>query len=131
MIRYKRLGLLICCFPIIAGCWDSVEVEERGFVTGIAIDLASEKNPSSPTSNDQKTQSSGKEQNSQSPEQEQNEKDEDEELDENNKFRLTQQLINPSNLSSEQSKGTNSNTTNLSQFISNRRYHYWHESRYD
>lgn len=111
MIRYKRLGLLICCFPFIAGCWDSVEVEERGFVTGIAIDLAnSESDPYPPTSNKQNSQSLGQNQ--------QDQKDEDKELDENNKFKLTQQLINPSNLGSQQSKDTNSVTTafrNLSQ----------------
>ena len=128
MIRYKRFGLLICCFPLIAGCWDSVEVEERGFVTGIAIDLAnSESNLYPPTSNEQNAQPLGQ---NQQPEQSQNEtplqldervlnhkKDEDKELDENNKFKLTQQLINPSSLGSEQSKNNSATTAfrNLSQ----------------
>ena len=124
MTPYKRLCFLICCTPFIVGCWDNIEVEERGFVTGIAIDLANSEEPSPSTSNEQNSQSKG--QNEQQPnsneQKEQNqqetplerdekihnhEKDEDKQMNENNKFKLTQQLINPSNLSSsEQSKNS-------------------------
>ena len=41
MIPYKRLGLLICSVIILSGCWDSLEIEKRAFVTGIAVDLDS------------------------------------------------------------------------------------------
>ena len=129
MIPYKRVGLLIFCFPLIAGCWDSLELEDRGFVTGIAIDLANSENDESPDTT--------KDKNSQSKEQSEEQKqgknetplqrderilnhqvDEDKKLNENNKFKLTQQLINPSSLGSDQSKSSNSMTAafrNLSQ----------------
>ncbi|MER1999491.1 MAG: Ger(x)C family spore germination protein [Lysinibacillus sp.] len=121
MIRYKRLGLLICCIPLIAGCWDNIEVEERGFVTGIAIDLANSEIETSPsTSEEQNPQSSRK---NETPLQRDervlnHQKDEDQEQNENNKYKLTQQLINPSNVGSQQSQKSNSMTAafrNLSQ----------------
>ena len=139
MIPYRRLVLLLCCMPLIAGCWDNIEVEERGFVTGIAIDLANnEENASQTTSNEQ----SGKEQKSQQQQQQQpnskeqqqqkqnetplqtdervlnHQKDEDNDQKENNKLKLTQQLLNPSSLGSQQSGSTDSNSPsfrNLSQ----------------
>ena len=167
MIPYKRLVLLVCCLPLITGCWDNIEVEERGFVTGIAIDLANNENSTQPpTSNEQsgqneqqpneqqnqnQQQSNPSEQQNQiqqqsnpneqqdqnqqqsNPNEQQNqnetplnrdervlnhENDEDSELNENNKFKLTQQLIIPSSLGSQQSSNTNQNSTafrNLSQ----------------
>lgn len=93
MIPYKKLILLICSLPLIAGCWDSIELEERGFVTGISIDLANKEN-GAPSDEHKEEQS------------------------ENKKFQLTQQLINPSNLGLEQGKNSNSMTSsfrNLSQ----------------
>ena len=62
MSPYKRLCILICCLPLIAGCWDSIEVEERGFVTGIAIDFAiseseTPSNEQKPNKKDQQKQS--------------------------------------------------------------------------
>lgn len=146
MILFKRLALLICCLPLISGCWDNIEVEERGFVTGIAIDLAnSEKNSSPTTSNEQagkneqqansKKQQGQEEQQTNSKDQQQqnnqnetplqsdekvlnHQKDEDSKLNENNRFQLTQQLLNPSSLGSQQSNNGDSNSTsfrNLSQ----------------
>lgn len=139
MIPYKKLVLLLCCMPLIAGCWDNIEVEERGFVTGIAIDLAnSEEDASRTTSNEQ----SGKEQKSQQQQQQQqpnskeqhqqrqnetphqresvleHQKDADNNQKENNKLKLTQQLLNPSSLGSQQSGSADSNSPsfrNLSQ----------------
>ncbi|RXT04871.1 Ger(x)C family spore germination protein [Ammoniphilus sp. CFH 90114] len=32
--------MMICLSVVITGCWDRVEIEERGFVIGVAIDLA-------------------------------------------------------------------------------------------
>lgn len=123
MSPYKRLGILICCLPLIAGCWDSIEVEERGFVTGIAIDFANSESgfSSSEQQPDKKVQQ--KQSQNETPLQKNegvlnHKKDGDKELKENNKFQLTQQLINPSNLGSEQSKNTssmNSSFRNLSQ----------------
>ena len=153
MIPYKRLCFLICCLPLIAGCWDNLEIEERGFVTGIAIDLAnSESNMQPPDSNEQQSgqgqqqpnsknnqqsNSEDQQQNQQQPDskeqsvQSQNEtplqtderllnhqQDEDSDLNENNRFKLTQQLLNPSSFGSLQNSNTNSNSSsfrNLSQ----------------
>lgn len=40
---------LICCFCLLlAGCWDEVNIEERGFVIGVAIDLAEEQSGGNP-----------------------------------------------------------------------------------
>ncbi|MCT1904313.1 Ger(x)C family spore germination protein [Oceanobacillus sojae] len=39
----KAYLFLLCCFCfLLAGCWDEVNIEERGFVVGIALDLAEE-----------------------------------------------------------------------------------------
>ena len=100
MIPYKRLILLICCIPLIAGCWDSIEVEERGFVTGITVDLANESSPeSSPT-----TTADG--QNEHENQGATNQKD-------TNTIKLTQQLLNPSSLGSQQSNNSNSNSASF------------------
>lgn len=145
MIPYKKLIFLICCLPLTAGCWDNLEVEDRSFVTGIAIDLATNKDNNKPApseesaaerdSQGQQQQNSQQQSNQPSSGQErikqnQNEsslqtdervlnyeKDEDYEQNDNNKFKLTQQLLNPSTFSSQQNTN-NSNATsfrNLSQ----------------
>ncbi len=44
MAGNKVFFLLCCCSILLTGCWDSVELEERSFIYGIAIDLA-EKEP--------------------------------------------------------------------------------------
>lgn len=115
MIRCKRFGLLLCCLPLIVGCWDNVEVEERGFVTGIAIDLANSENDASlPTTKEQNQFMTPLERDEKVLN---HQKDEDKGLNENNKFKLTQQLINPSNLGSQQNKNTSTTAAfvNLSQ----------------
>ena len=80
MIPYKRFVYLICCCLLMAGCWDSIEVEERSFVTGIAIDLANGEQTELELQNDDSKQ---------------------------NQIKLTQQLLNPSSLGSIQSNNTN------------------------
>ncbi len=44
MIHLKRLCLLPAVLVVIplAGCWDRVEIEDRGFVVGAALDLPDE-----------------------------------------------------------------------------------------
>ena len=88
MIPYKRLILLICCIPLIAGCWDSIEVEERGFVTGIAVDLGNNPNMQSEGVSNHKDNQN-----------------------QNNKIKLTQQLLDPSSLGSQENNNSNSNST--------------------
>ncbi|WP_369901027.1 Ger(x)C family spore germination protein [Bacillus manliponensis] len=42
----KRLLKMVCCFTFIccgSGCAEQVEIEERGFIVGVAFDLAKEK----------------------------------------------------------------------------------------
>ncbi|WP_274364392.1 Ger(x)C family spore germination protein [Paenibacillus thermotolerans] len=42
----RRGVKLICCMTVLAvasGCWDRIEIDERGFVVGIAIDAATSK----------------------------------------------------------------------------------------
>lgn len=81
MTTLKRLTILsFLSSLVLAGCWDSIEVERRGFVAGIAIDLANQQ--------------------SQQVEQEQ-------ESDETKKFQLTQQIVVPSGLSMMQNSGSN------------------------
>ncbi|WP_100012556.1 Ger(x)C family spore germination protein [Lentibacillus sediminis] len=38
----KRIGLFVCCVMsfLLAGCWDEIDIEDRGFVIGAAVDLA-------------------------------------------------------------------------------------------
>ncbi|MFC4559429.1 Ger(x)C family spore germination protein [Virgibacillus kekensis] len=41
----KRLAIittLLCIVLLLTGCWDRVEIEQRGFVVGMAVDLAEE-----------------------------------------------------------------------------------------
>lgn len=43
MRRWGSLtGLLLCLALFATGCWDRVEIEERGFVVGAGIDVAGE-----------------------------------------------------------------------------------------
>ena len=133
MIPYKRLCFLLCCTPFIVGCWDNLELEERGFVTGIAIDFANSENLSPSKSDEQNSQTPG--QNEQQPNSNEqkgqnqqetplekdervhnHEQDEDKQMNENNKYKLTQQLINPSNLSSSES---NKNSSSMSKAYRN------------
>jgi spore germination protein len=106
MIKNKGFIFLLLSPLLLAACWDKIEVEERGFVSGIAIDLAN-----SPSMMDD---------NEPTPEQENGEKrlqqderifnhnmDEDHLQNENNKFKLTQQLIVPSGLGQAQNSGGN------------------------
>ncbi|WP_226665328.1 Ger(x)C family spore germination protein [Metabacillus litoralis] len=39
-MRKWRLLIIIFCLLITSGCWDSIELEERGFVIGVGIDLS-------------------------------------------------------------------------------------------
>ncbi|MFC2949472.1 Ger(x)C family spore germination protein [Virgibacillus sediminis] len=39
MKKTKILLLILSVIPLLAGCWDSLEIEERGFLVGIAVDL--------------------------------------------------------------------------------------------
>lgn len=43
-----RVVCILCLALIVTGCWDRVEIENRGFVIGIAIDKVKEKAPSKP-----------------------------------------------------------------------------------
>lgn len=40
----KRIGIFACCVMslLLAGCWDEMDIEERGFVIGAAVDLTEE-----------------------------------------------------------------------------------------
>ncbi|HEU5138438.1 MAG TPA: Ger(x)C family spore germination protein [Bacillales bacterium] len=40
MIKRGMLGILCCSLLMLTGCWDRIEIEDRGFVTAIGIDLA-------------------------------------------------------------------------------------------
>lgn len=45
----KSYVVLVCCLCLfLAGCWDEVNIEERGFVIGIAIDLAEKQSGGNP-----------------------------------------------------------------------------------
>ncbi|MBB3113293.1 spore germination protein [Paenibacillus phyllosphaerae] len=35
--------IAVCALTLLSGCWDRVEIDERGFVTGVAIDLVKKK----------------------------------------------------------------------------------------
>ncbi len=40
---HRRAGctvILICLLTLLTGCWDRVEIQERGFVVGVAIDVS-------------------------------------------------------------------------------------------
>ncbi|MBA4494295.1 Ger(x)C family spore germination protein [Paenactinomyces guangxiensis] len=50
MIRYPRILFLFLSFLLFAGgCWDKREIEELGFIVGIALDKASEEGPEEET----------------------------------------------------------------------------------
>lgn len=42
MENRKGVFLLMILLVFLSGCWDNVEIEERGFISGIALDLAEE-----------------------------------------------------------------------------------------
>jgi spore germination protein len=43
MSRFKFcITVLGVFFVFLTGCWDYVEIEDRGFILGVAIDLAEE-----------------------------------------------------------------------------------------
>ena len=104
MMQIKKLLVFILCVPFLIGCWDSIEVEERGFVTGIAIDIADDKNSNTLQHDEQLTNL---------------QKDEDKHQQENNAYTLTQQLLNPSSVGTQQNGGGQASTKsafrNLSQ----------------
>ncbi|MEI3611066.1 Ger(x)C family spore germination protein [Pseudogracilibacillus sp. SO30301A] len=39
MIKYKSFYFLCLCFILLTGCWDVINIEERGFIIGTAIDI--------------------------------------------------------------------------------------------
>lgn len=42
MQKFKNLCCLLLLFLLLSGCWDRVEIEERGFVVGVGLELMSE-----------------------------------------------------------------------------------------
>lgn len=106
MIKNIGFVFLLLSPLLLAACWDNIEVEERGFVSGIAIDLA---NSTSKMDNNEQTSS---QEQSGTPSQ-QNEKTFNQNLNENTsqnkngKYKLTQQLIVPSGLGQAQNSGGN------------------------
>lgn len=107
MIKNKRFIFLLLSPLLLAGCWDKIEVEERGFVSGIAIDLAN-----SHSKMDINEQAQPQEQGEGETRLQQDEKilkqNNDEDYgNKNNKFKLTQQLIVPSGLGQAQNSGGN------------------------
>lgn len=38
-MRKWKLIIIVFCLIITSGCWDSIEIEERGFVIGVGVDL--------------------------------------------------------------------------------------------
>lgn len=45
----KSYLFVVCCLCLLlAGCWDEVNIEERGFVIGLALDLADEQSRKAP-----------------------------------------------------------------------------------
>ena len=47
MLRFlKQLTILISLLLFLAGCWDEIEIEQRAFVSGVAVDLAEEQSSS-------------------------------------------------------------------------------------
>ncbi len=107
MIKNKRFIFLLLSPLLLAACWDKIEVEERGFVSGIAIDLAN-----SHSKMDINEQAQPQEQGEGETRLQQDEKilkqNNDEDYgNKNNKFKLTQQLIVPSGLGQAQNSGGN------------------------
>ncbi|WP_235615702.1 hypothetical protein [Brevibacillus reuszeri] len=37
--RIVSLCLFVTLLTLVAGCWDQVQIEERGFVVGVTIDV--------------------------------------------------------------------------------------------
>ena len=108
MKKLKRLTVFfIFCSLILSGCWDSVEVEKRGFVNGIAIDLAKSQDADSMKQLEQSPEQKQIQGQQLQPQAQNKGQETQEELekDEEKKLKLTQQLIVPSGLSSSQNGG--------------------------
>ena len=43
---FKQIPILMILLLFLTGCWDEVEIEERAFVSGVAVDLAEEQSSS-------------------------------------------------------------------------------------
>ena len=99
MIKKRSVIFLLLCPLLLSACWDKNEVEERGFVSGIAIDLAN-----SPSKIEIKEHAQSQEQGQIQLQQEENLNDD---YSQNKKFKLTQQLIVPSGLGQTQNSGGN------------------------
>lgn len=48
MYKIKRLTVLVICIVVLTGCWDKIDIEQRSFVYGIAIDLSDEHSDETP-----------------------------------------------------------------------------------
>ncbi|AWE08796.1 hypothetical protein DCE79_16155 [Lysinibacillus sp. 2017] len=102
----KNIGFIILLLSplLLAACWDKIEVEERGFVSGIAIDMA---DSSSKMDIDERAQPQivGETRLQQDEKIINQHLNEDYGQDKNSKFQLTQQLIVPSGLVQGQNSG--------------------------
>ncbi|TXC85972.1 Ger(x)C family spore germination protein [Metabacillus litoralis] len=49
-MRKWKFFIVIFCLFITSGCWDSIEIEERGFVIGVGVDLNEETEDEGPLS---------------------------------------------------------------------------------
>ena len=108
MIKNKNIGFIFLLLSplLLAACWDKIEVEERGFVSGIAIDMAD--SPSKMDIDERAQPQIEGETRLQQDEKIINQNlNEDYGQDKNNKFKLTQQLIVPSGLVQGQNSGGN------------------------
>ena len=103
MIKNKGFMLLFLSPLLLSACWDNLEVEERGFVSGIAIDTANSR------SNIVIEPTQLKQDGEQLLQQEEKILDQNNEENntQDNKFKLTQQLIVPSGLGQAQNSGGN------------------------
>ena len=103
MIKNKGFMFLLLSPLLLSACWDNLEVEERGFVSGIAIDTANSRSnlDIEPT----QLQQDG-EQLFQQGEKMLNQNNEENDT-QDNKYKLTQQLIVPSGLGQAQNSGGN------------------------
>ncbi len=99
MIKIRSIIFLLFCPLLLSACWDKNEVEERGFVSGIAIDSAN-----SPNKIVIKEHAQSQEQGQIQLQQEENLNDD---YSQNKKFKLTHQLIVPSGLGQAQNSGGN------------------------
>ena len=103
MIKNKGFMFLLLSPLLLSACWDNLEVEERGFVSGIAIDTANSRSnldiePTQLQQDGEQLFQQGEEMLNQNNE-ENNTQD--------NKYKLTQQLIVPSGLGQAQNSGGN------------------------